>query len=152
MKQSCRVAIHDVVIILGADHRAEFIEVFLIQRSVTGLVMQIGIGTVDGIVGAEQELTAPPSLDRFEGAFDRHPCRITVQVIRFAEQLDRLAVIGAQIHMHHHKADIGMLERGIVQMDGTRLLAAAGVRNDRQMIPSRDLIHRLGTGIIGRDT
>ena len=39
-----------------------------------------------------------------------------------------------------------------IEMDGTRLLTAAGMRNDRQMILSRDLIHRLGTGIIGRDT
>ena len=56
--------------------------------------MQIGIGAVDRIVGAEQNLAAPPSLDRLERAFDGHPCCVAVQVIRLAEQLDRLAVIG----------------------------------------------------------
>ena len=143
MKKSFGVAEHYVGVFAGTDHGSKLVEVFLIERTVSGFVMQQSIFAVNGVIGTEKDFFASPSSDSFKRGTDGYPCCIAVKIRELSQQVDSLFVVGTQVHMHHNKVQVGMGFCRIVKMDRTRFLTAARMGNNRQVKFPSKLIKRL---------
>ena len=73
----------------------QLMEILLIERAFAGLVVQQGVGSVDGVVGAEEHFFAAIAANGFDCRRDRHPRGVAVEVGQRAEQVERRLAVGA---------------------------------------------------------
>ena len=139
------------MIIILTELLTQFIKVFPIERAVARFVMKQRVGTVDRVVGSEQHLFTAVSSDCLERRGNGDPSGIAEEVRQLAQKLQRLRVVGTEIHVYHYKVNFGMALRRVIEMRGHCLLTAARVGNNGQRKLLRELINRFKTLVVGRD-